>query len=105
LFGRWLEREGVFSWLMVAPPVAFLVALVGYPFFYGILISMQDRPVAKAGVFIGFDKFLSPIGTTRCSGRWWSTPSSTPSRDTPERWWAAGACPGDEPALPRLSRT
>ena len=30
-FGRWLEREGVFSWLMVALPVAFLIALVGYP--------------------------------------------------------------------------
>ncbi|TMJ25078.1 MAG: hypothetical protein E6G95_16805, partial [Alphaproteobacteria bacterium] len=42
--GRWLEREGVFSWLMVALPLAFLVALVGYPFFYGIWISLQNRP-------------------------------------------------------------
>ena len=23
--GRWLEREGVFGWLMVLPPVVFLV--------------------------------------------------------------------------------
>ena len=46
-FGRWLEREGVFSWLMVALPLAFLVALVGYPFFYGIVISLQNRPVAQ----------------------------------------------------------
>ena len=52
-FGRWLEREGVFGWLMVAPPVVFLVALVGYPFFYGIWISLQDRQVAKPGVFVG----------------------------------------------------
>ncbi|WP_428660679.1 carbohydrate ABC transporter permease [Reyranella sp.] len=58
-FGRWLEREGVFSWLMVAPPVAFLVALVGYPFFYGIWISLQNRPVAKAGEFIGLDNFVA----------------------------------------------
>jgi multiple sugar transport system permease protein len=58
-FGRWLEREGVFSWLMVAPPVAFLVALVGYPFFYGIWLSLQDRPVAKAGVFVGLDNFVA----------------------------------------------
>src|SRR6187402_217275 len=57
--GRWLEREGVFSWLMVAPPVAFLVALVGYPFFYGIWISLQNRPVAKAGVFVGLDNFVN----------------------------------------------
>ena len=58
-FGRWLEREGVFSWLMVAPPVAFLVALVGYPFFYGIWLSLQNRPVAKAGVFVGLDNFVA----------------------------------------------
>src|SRR5215468_9274449 len=57
-FGRWLEREGVFSWLMVALPVAFLVALVGYPFFYGIWISLQDRPVAKPGEFVGFENFI-----------------------------------------------
>src|SRR5258708_26812142 len=58
-FGRWLEREGVFSWLMVAPPVASLVALVGYPFFYGIWLSLQNRPVAKAGVFVGLDNFVA----------------------------------------------
>src|SRR5258707_6186881 len=58
-FGRWLEREGVFSWLMVALPVAFLVALVGYPFFYGIWISLQNRPVAQAGGFIGLGNFIS----------------------------------------------
>jgi multiple sugar transport system permease protein len=57
--GRWLEREGVFSWLMVAPPIAFLVALVGYPFFYGIWISLQNRPVAQEGQFIGLDNFVA----------------------------------------------
>jgi len=57
--GRWLEREGVFSWLMVALPLAFLVALVGYPFFYGIWISLQNRPVAQPGVFIGLGHFIA----------------------------------------------
>jgi len=57
--GRWLERESVFSWLMVALPVAFLVALVGYPFFYGIWISLQSRPVAQEGVFIGLGNFIA----------------------------------------------
>ena len=57
--GRWLEREGVFSWLMVALPIAFLVLMVGYPFFYGIWLSLLDRPVAKPGVFIGLDNFIS----------------------------------------------
>jgi multiple sugar transport system permease protein len=58
-FGRWLERPGVFSWLMVAPPVAFLVALVGYPFFYGIWLSLLNRPVAKAGVFVGLENYIN----------------------------------------------
>jgi multiple sugar transport system permease protein len=58
-FGRWLERPGVFSWLMVLPPVAFLAALVGYPFFYGIWLSLQNRPVAKPGVFIGLENYIS----------------------------------------------
>ena len=29
-----LEREGVWSWLMLTPGVLFLVAFVAYPFFY-----------------------------------------------------------------------
>jgi multiple sugar transport system permease protein len=55
---RWLEREGVFSWVMLTPPLLFLVAFVGYPFVYGILLSLQDRPVAHAGTFIGLRNFL-----------------------------------------------
>ena len=54
-----LEREGAFSWIMLAPGVAFLLAFVAYPFFYGIWLSLQDRPVARAGVFVGFANFIS----------------------------------------------
>ena len=54
-----LDRESVFSWLMMALPLAFLAALVGYPFCYGILLSLQDRPVAHAGTFIGLKNFLT----------------------------------------------
>ena len=43
----------MFSWLMVTPPVLFLVALVGYPFVYGIWLSLEDRPVAKRRRFVG----------------------------------------------------
>lgn len=57
--GRWLERGSVFSWLMVGPPVAFLAALVGYPFFYGIWLSLLDRPVASEGTFIGFANYVA----------------------------------------------
>ena len=58
---RWAEREAVFSWLMVTPPVLFLVALVGYPFFYGILLSLENRPVARAGHFVGLANFVADL--------------------------------------------
>src|SRR6478752_7526561 len=54
-----LDRESVFSWLMMALPLAFLAALVGYPFCYGILLSLQDRPVAHAGTFVGLKNFAT----------------------------------------------
>jgi multiple sugar transport system permease protein len=55
---NWLDRGAVFSWLMMAPPILFLVAFVGYPFFYGIALSLQDRAVAQAGTFIGLGNFV-----------------------------------------------
>jgi multiple sugar transport system permease protein len=54
-----VEREGVFSWLMLAPGVLFLLGFVAYPFFYGIYLSLQHRPVAQAGVFVGLANFVS----------------------------------------------
>src|SRR5262250_64073 len=58
---RILEREGAFSWLMLAPGVLFLLAFVAYPFFYGIFLSLQDRPVARTGVFVGLANFATLI--------------------------------------------
>ena len=57
----WLDRQSVFSWLMMAPPLLFLAALVGYPFCYGILLSLQDRPVAHAGTFVGLKNFATNL--------------------------------------------
>ncbi|MGH7366589.1 MAG: carbohydrate ABC transporter permease [Candidatus Rokuibacteriota bacterium] len=54
-----LEREGAFSWLMLAPGVFFLLAFVAYPFFYGIWLSLQDRAVARPGVFVGLANFVT----------------------------------------------
>jgi multiple sugar transport system permease protein len=56
--GRWLERPSVFSWLMVGPPILFLALLVGYPFFYGIWLSLLDRPVAAEGTFVGLSNYV-----------------------------------------------
>jgi multiple sugar transport system permease protein len=55
----WLDRQSVFSWLMMAPPLLFLAALVGYPFCYGFLLSLQDRPVAHPGTFVGLKNFVT----------------------------------------------
>src|SRR6266568_4426159 len=57
--GVWLDRQSVFSWLMMTPPLLFLAALVGYPFCYGILLSLQDRPVAHPGTFVGLRNFAT----------------------------------------------
>jgi multiple sugar transport system permease protein len=57
-----LEREGVFSWIMLAPGVLFLLAFVAYPFFYGIFLSLEDRPVARAGTFVGLANFKLLLG-------------------------------------------
>jgi multiple sugar transport system permease protein len=57
----WLDRESVFSWAMMALPLAFLAALVGYPFCYGILLSLENRPVAQPGTFVGLQNFITDI--------------------------------------------
>ena len=54
-----VEREGVFSWLMLAPGVVFLLAFVAYPFFYGIYLSLQDRRVSEPGTFVGLANFAT----------------------------------------------
>src|SRR5436190_5441685 len=54
-----LDREGVFSWLMLGPGVLFLLAFVASPFFYGIFLSLQDRRVASPGVFVGLANFVT----------------------------------------------
>jgi multiple sugar transport system permease protein len=60
-FRRWTEREGVFSWLMVTPPLVFLAALVGYPFVFGIWLSLESRVVARPGTFVGLANFATDL--------------------------------------------
>jgi multiple sugar transport system permease protein len=55
----WLDRENVFSWLMMALPLLFLVALVGYPLVYGVLLSLEDRVIGKPGQFVGLKNFIT----------------------------------------------
>ena len=56
---EWLEREAVFSWLMLAPPLLFLLLFLGYPFSYGVYLSFVRRPVAQPATFVGLNNFLN----------------------------------------------
>jgi multiple sugar transport system permease protein len=58
-FRALVERESVFSWLMLAPPVLFLLAFLGYPFFYGVYLSFFRREVAGAPTFVGLGNFVT----------------------------------------------
>jgi len=55
----WLDREAVFSWMMMALPLIFLAALVGYPLVYGVLLSLEHRSVGKPATFIGLENFIT----------------------------------------------
>jgi multiple sugar transport system permease protein len=57
--GEWVERESVFSWLMLTPPLLFLVAFLGYPFVYGVYLSFFERQVASAAHFVGMRNFAN----------------------------------------------
>jgi len=57
--GAFVERESVFSWLMLTPPLLFLLAFLGYPFFYGVYLSFFRREVAGAASFVGLGNFVT----------------------------------------------
>ena len=54
-----VERESAFSWLMLTPPLLFLLAFLGYPFFYGVYLSFFEKEVARAASFVGFGNFVT----------------------------------------------
>src|SRR2546428_11991445 len=54
---EFIERESVFSWLILTPPVLFLLAFLGYPFFYGVYLSFFRREVTGPAIFAGLGNF------------------------------------------------
>ena len=56
---EFVERESVFSWLILTPPLLFLLAFLGYPFFYGVYLSFFRREVAGPPIFVGFGNFVT----------------------------------------------
>jgi len=61
-FGRlreFVERESVFSWLILTPPILFLLLFLGYPFFYGVYLSFYRREVTGPATFVGLGNFVT----------------------------------------------
>lgn len=56
---RVLGRDWRLGWLLVAPVVFILVALLFYPFFDAILLSFQERFIGKTGVWVGIQNYVN----------------------------------------------
>jgi multiple sugar transport system permease protein len=53
-----VERESVYSWLMLTPPLLFLLLFLGYPFIYGVYLSFFHKEVARPAAFVGLGNFV-----------------------------------------------
>lgn len=53
-----VERESVYSWLMLTPPLLFLLLFLGYPFIYGVYLSFFHKEVARPASFVGLGNFV-----------------------------------------------
>ena len=53
-----VDSERWLGYLLVAPVVVLLLALVAYPFFMAIGYALSDRTLADPGVFVGLENFV-----------------------------------------------
>ena len=53
-----VDSERGLGYLLVAPVVVLLLALVAYPFFMAIGYALSDRTLADPGVFVGLENFV-----------------------------------------------
>ena len=89
----------------MALPLRFLFALVGYPFVYGIWLSLENRPVAQPGTFVGLAQLHRRCPRSRLLAGGAQYRSSTPApRRVLKMVGGLGARPGHQPELP-ASRT
>src|SRR6059058_4710465 len=56
---RVLGPEWRLGWLMVAPVVIVVTALLIYPFVDAILLSFQDRFIGKTGTWVGLANYTA----------------------------------------------
>ncbi|MFB0546461.1 MAG: carbohydrate ABC transporter permease [Anaerolineae bacterium] len=54
---NWVEREGVLGYLLTSPALIVLIALIGYPFFVAIWLSLTNKTVGVPGEYVGLRNF------------------------------------------------
>jgi ABC-type sugar transport system permease subunit len=59
------QNERLVGYLLVAPVIICIIALIVFPFFYAISISFTDKMVGVEGKFIGLDNFTYLIRQSR----------------------------------------
>jgi len=53
-----LRNEAWLAWSLLTPALLVILALVAYPFFAAIYLSLQDKMVGAPGRFVGVDNYL-----------------------------------------------
>lgn len=53
--GAFFDREDVLGYLLLVPVIVILGVFVGYPFVYGVWLSVTDTTIVHAGQFTGLD--------------------------------------------------
>jgi len=56
-----LDREGVFAYLLLFPALLVLLLFIAYPFVLGIWLSLTDKRAGLPGNFIGLDNFINDV--------------------------------------------
>lgn len=57
--GALFDNEQVLGYVVIAPALLLLVALVAYPFVIAVGLSVQDKVVGQPGVFVGLGNFFT----------------------------------------------
>ena len=55
---RILGRDWVLGWLLVAPVLLIVLALLLYPFIDAILLSFKNQFIGKAGTWVGLQNYV-----------------------------------------------
>ena len=94
---RLLGPEWQLGWLMVAPVVIIVTALLIYPFIDAILLSFQERFIGKTGTWVGLANYAALFADTTTP---WAKAAASLARGSSPRSKYASAIPWPVGRLP-----